>query len=77
MPMGLATIINMIVFVCVPAWGSWAATLAWTLWWIDVVLSLGTNLFLPFIIIYKHEVFSIGFSISDLADRGDSLNSPP
>lgn len=23
-PMGLATIINMIVFVCVPAWGTWA-----------------------------------------------------
>jgi len=22
-PMGLATIINMIVFVCVPAWGTW------------------------------------------------------
>jgi len=54
--MGLATIINMIVLVCVPAWGPWAATLAWTLWWIDVVLSLGTNLLLPFIVIYKHEV---------------------
>lgn len=26
-PMGLATIINMIVFVCVPAWGSWAVQL--------------------------------------------------
>ena len=23
-PVGLATIINMIVFVCIPAWGSWA-----------------------------------------------------
>lgn len=23
-PMGLATIINMIVFVCYPAWGTWA-----------------------------------------------------
>ena len=26
-PMGLATIVNMIVFVCVPAWGSGAVTL--------------------------------------------------
>ena len=26
-PMGLATIINMIVFVCVPAWGTWAVYL--------------------------------------------------
>lgn len=47
-PMGLATIINMICFVCVPAWGSWAATLAWTLWWIDVVISLANNMYLPF-----------------------------
>ena len=54
--MGLATIINMVVFVCVPTWGSWAATLAWVLWWIDVVFALGTNLLLPFIIMYKHEV---------------------
>lgn len=26
-PMGLATIVNMVVFVCVPAWGEWATTL--------------------------------------------------
>jgi hypothetical protein len=26
-PMGLATIVNMVVFVCVPAWGPWAVTL--------------------------------------------------
>ena len=26
-PMGLATIINMIVFVCVPAWGAWTVQL--------------------------------------------------
>lgn len=27
LPMGLATIVNMIVFVCVPAWGPWAIQL--------------------------------------------------
>ncbi|KAJ5345878.1 C4-dicarboxylate transporter/malic acid transport protein [Penicillium brevicompactum] len=47
-PMGLATIINMICFVCVPAWGNWAGTLAWTLWWIDAVISLANNMYLPF-----------------------------
>jgi tellurite resistance protein TehA-like permease len=26
-PMGLATIVNMVVFVCVPAWGTWAVYL--------------------------------------------------
>ena len=54
--MGLATIINMIVFVCVPAWGHPFLILAFVLWWIDVVLAVGTNFYLPFIIMYKHEV---------------------
>lgn len=54
--MGLATIINMIVFVCVPIWGDWAANLAWALWWVDVVLSVGTNFYLPFLVMYKHKV---------------------
>ena len=53
--MGLATIINMTVFVCVPAWGPWAATLAWTLWWIDVVISVACCMFLPFVIMYLHD----------------------
>jgi hypothetical protein len=26
-PMGLATIINMIIFVCAPSWGNWAVYL--------------------------------------------------
>ncbi|KAJ5265207.1 uncharacterized protein N7525_007401 [Penicillium rubens] len=48
-PMGLATIINMICFVCVPVWGEWAATLAWSLWWIDAVIALANNMYLPFV----------------------------
>lgn len=39
-PVGLATIINMIVLVCVPAWGHGMATLAWVLWWIDSIIAL-------------------------------------
>lgn len=54
-PMGLATIINMIVFVCVPAWGSWVITLAWTLWWIDAVIAVMTCFYLPFLITHVHE----------------------
>ena len=41
-PVGLATLINMTVLVCVPAWGHGLATLAWILWWIDGVLALAT-----------------------------------
>ena len=55
--MGLATIINMICFVCVPAWGQGAAILAWTLWWIDVVLSLATNMYMPFV------MYAVAFEI--------------
>lgn len=53
--MGLATIVNMIVFVCVPVWGNWAANFAWGLWWIDVVFSVATCFYLPFIVMHKHE----------------------
>lgn len=41
-PVGLATLINMIVLVCAPAWGHGMATFAWVLWWIDSVLALTT-----------------------------------
>ncbi|KAF5876149.1 putative c4-dicarboxylate transporter malic acid transport protein [Botrytis fragariae] len=55
-PMGLATIINMIVFVCVPAWGGWVVYLAWALWWIDAVISVATCFYLPFVIMSLHKV---------------------
>jgi tellurite resistance protein TehA-like permease len=41
-PIGLATLINMIILVCVPAWGQGMAVFAWVLWWIDSVLALVT-----------------------------------
>ncbi|KAH8809938.1 malate permease [Hyaloscypha sp. PMI_1271] len=53
-PMGLATITNMIVFVCVPAWGYRFVQLAWGLWWIDVIISLACCFYVPFIIMYVH-----------------------
>jgi tellurite resistance protein TehA-like permease len=48
-PMGLATIINMICYVCVPAWGDWAVYFAWGLWIADVVVSVMTCFGVPFI----------------------------
>lgn len=53
--MGLATIVNMVVLVCVPSWGDGAAKFAWALWWIDVVLATGTCFYLPFIVMYVHD----------------------
>ena len=37
--MGFATLVNMWVHVCVPAWGDWAATVAWVLWMVDGVVA--------------------------------------
>ena len=53
--MGLATIINMIVLVCVPSWGNGVAQFAWALWWIDVVLATSTCFYLPFVAMYVHD----------------------
>ena len=42
-------IINMTVYVCA-SWGDRAVYLAWTLWWVDVVVSLSCCLTIPFIV---------------------------
>lgn len=53
MPMGFATIINMMVFCCRP-WGDWVIYLAWAFWWVDVWLSIGTCITMPFIVMHRH-----------------------
>ncbi|OJJ35153.1 hypothetical protein ASPWEDRAFT_171980 [Aspergillus wentii DTO 134E9] len=49
-PMGLATLINMFCFVCVPVWGQWTRDFAWAMWIIDAVISVATALSLPFLL---------------------------
>lgn len=49
-PMGLATIINMICFVCVPSWGEWTRWFAWALWIFDAAFSVVIALSLPFLL---------------------------
>ncbi|KAE8453613.1 hypothetical protein EG329_009124 [Mollisiaceae sp. DMI_Dod_QoI] len=53
-PMGLATIINMIVFVCVPAWGGPWPNIAWGLWWFDAAVSVLCCFSIPFATMYIH-----------------------
>ncbi|EPS45757.1 hypothetical protein H072_302 [Dactylellina haptotyla CBS 200.50] len=53
-PMGLCTIINMIVLACL-SWGEGMLTFAWTLWWIDVALSCACCMYMPFVIMHIHE----------------------
>ncbi|KAK1977026.1 voltage-dependent anion channel [Colletotrichum cereale] len=50
-PMGFATIINMMIFVCAPAWGQWVVYWAWGFWWLDAALSLTTCIMVPMVMI--------------------------
>lgn len=49
-PMGFATIVNLTVFICVPMWGDWVATVAWIMWWVDAVVSIFTCYYVPFVL---------------------------
>lgn len=48
-PMGLATIVNIVVSGCVPAWGPRADTLAWVLEWTDAVIVVTVCFWMPFV----------------------------
>lgn len=39
-PMGFATIVEMWIFVCVPAWGVWSVYFAWAMWILDSVVAV-------------------------------------
>ncbi|KAG6007533.1 hypothetical protein E4U21_005834 [Claviceps maximensis] len=54
LPMGFATIINMMIFCC-KHWGDWLIYLAWVFWWVDVLLSVTTAISMPFIIMHLHK----------------------
>ncbi|KAJ5167675.1 uncharacterized protein N7482_003269 [Penicillium canariense] len=49
-PMGLATIINMFCFVCVPAWGDRAAYFIWAVWIFDAIVSVLVAIGIPFLL---------------------------
>lgn len=60
-PMGFATIVEMWIFVCVPAWGEWAAYFGWTLWILDSILAVSVTVSLG-ILLY------VSFSIASLVE---------
>lgn len=47
-PMGLATIANGFLFFGIPLWGESMIAVAQVLWWIDVALSLGCGVLIPY-----------------------------
>jgi tellurite resistance protein TehA-like permease len=55
-PMGFATIVEMWIFVCVPAWDApWVITFAWVLWMIDSIVAAAVTTGLPFIIMSTND----------------------
>lgn len=42
-PMGFATIVEMVVFVCVPAWGGRTAYFAWAMWMLDSIVAVAVT----------------------------------
>ena len=53
-PMGLATIVNATVIIVVPKYGHWAVNLCWTLWWIDVTLTVLSVFGIPLVMFKVH-----------------------
>lgn len=43
-PMGFATIVEMWIFVCVPAWGQWAVWVGWGMWMLDSVVAVSVTI---------------------------------
>ncbi|SPO37030.1 related to Malic acid transport protein [Pseudozyma flocculosa] len=53
-PMGFTTIINMMVYSLVPAWGSGWLTAAHVLWWIDSAVAIVIAIGIPFVQFTRH-----------------------
>jgi len=49
-PMGFATLVEAWVNICVPAWGEWAAYVAWGLWMLDSVTAIAVTVSLAILL---------------------------
>jgi len=61
-PMGFATLIEMWVHVCVPAWGEWAAYLVFALWIVDCIVAVAVTVSLGILLMsasYQRSLDSI------------------
>jgi C4-dicarboxylate transporter/malic acid transport protein len=54
-PMGLATIINGALVFGLPRWGEGVIPVAQALWWLDVALSLGCGVLIPYLMFTRQE----------------------
>jgi len=49
-PMGFATLVEMWIAVCAPAWGTWAAYVGWAMWMLDSVVAVAVTLSLAILL---------------------------
>jgi len=54
-PMGLATIINGFLVFGVPRWGEGVVSLAQSLWWLDVAMSLACGILIPYLMFTRQD----------------------
>jgi C4-dicarboxylate transporter/malic acid transport protein len=54
-PMGLATIINGLLLFGLPRWGDGVISIAETLWWIDVAMSVACGVLIPFMMFTRQQ----------------------
>ena len=54
-PMGLATIVSGLLVFGLPRWGAGTVPVAQALWWIDVALSLGCGVLIPYLMFTRQE----------------------
>ena len=54
-PMGLITIVNGFVVFGIPLWGQAALTIAYSLWWLDVAMSIACGLLVPFFMFTRQD----------------------
>lgn len=53
--MGMSTIGSGVVYICVPAFGERWVYVAWTWWWMNLVVSLLIGIGIPFLLFTKHK----------------------
>ena len=56
LPMGLCTVINGTVLIAAPRFGSWVPTVVYTLWWVDVAMTILSSFAIPFLFFVLYEL---------------------
>lgn len=59
-PMGFLTLVEMWIFVCIPAWGTWAAYVGWGMWMLASVASVAVTVSLGVLLMSEAHQHSLG-----------------